>query len=120
MKIGKFLGRVLLASQFVYGGYGAAKDPGTRPDAAAKIGLPNPELMVRLNGGAMVLGGVLLALGIKPKWAAALLAGCLIPTTYAGHQFWAADNPQAVAGQKIQFCKNASMLGGLVLVLAEQ
>ena len=40
----------------------------------------------------MVLGGVLLALGIKPKLAAALLAICLIPITLVGHQFWGEEN----------------------------
>ena len=112
------LGRVLLASQFVYGGYGAAKDAGPRPKALERAGMPGGENLVRLNGAAMVLGGVALALGIKPRAAAIGLAASLIPTTVVGHGFWRETEPPARAGQTIQLMKNTSMLGGLVLELA--
>jgi uncharacterized membrane protein YphA (DoxX/SURF4 family) len=44
-----------------------------------------------------------------------VLATTLIPTTLAGHAFWAEEDPQARAQQRIQFLKNASMFGGLLL-----
>jgi uncharacterized membrane protein YphA (DoxX/SURF4 family) len=76
--------------------------------------------MVKLNGTLMVIGGILLALGIKPKHAALLLSACLIATTYAGHQFWDQETEQATDQQLTQFLKNAAMLGGLIFVLAEE
>jgi uncharacterized membrane protein YphA (DoxX/SURF4 family) len=112
------VGRSLLSVQFIYGGLGAAKEPGRRVSSVEGIGLPQPELLVRLNGGAMVVGGIALALGIKPRWAASVLAALLVPTTYAGHRFWALDPGPDRAQQTIQFCKNATMLGGLVVVAA--
>ena len=112
------VGRALLSVQFIYGGYGAAKEPGGRVHAAEGIGLPQAELLVRLNGSAMVLGGIALALGIKPRWAASVLAACLLPTTYVGHQFWKLEPGPDRMQQTIQFAKNATMLGGLVLVVA--
>jgi uncharacterized membrane protein YphA (DoxX/SURF4 family) len=87
---------------------------------AASIGMPNPELMVKVNGGMMVIGGIMLALGIKPRLASLILIGCLIPTTYAGHQFWNQETKQASDQQLTQFLKNVAMLGGLVSVLAEE
>jgi uncharacterized membrane protein YphA (DoxX/SURF4 family) len=112
------LGRALLSVQFITGGWAAAREPGRRVVSVERIGLPEPELLVRVNGGAMVLGGIALALGFKPRWAAALLAALLVPTTYAGHRFWTMDPGPERAQQTIQFCKNATMLGGLVVVTA--
>lgn len=114
------LGRVLLASQFIYGGYGAATDPGQRPKALEKAGMPGGETLVRLNGGLMVLGGVAFALGIKPRAAALGLAASLIPTTVVGHAFWREPDSKLRTGQTIQFMKNASMLGGLLIEAARR
>ena len=120
MKAGRVLGRVFLSGEFIYGGYHAAKEPGGRVQMAEKIGIPNAELMVKVDGTLMVIGGILLALGIKPKLAAVILAACLIPTTYAGHRFWDEESKQASNQQLTQFMKNLAMLGGLVIVLAEE
>ena len=112
------VGRGLLAPMFIINGAKAAMEPGKRVAVTENAGLPEPELLVRLNGAAMAVGGVALALGIKPRWASVLLAGCLVPTTAVGHAFWSADDPATREAQKIQFAKNVAMLGGLVLVHA--
>lgn len=119
MRLLTLAGRPLLASTFITGGLAAARAPGGRTDAAAKLGLPQPELMVRLNGAAMLLGGAALAVGYKPRRAALLLAGTLLPTTYAGHAFWAQEDPAEKVGSQIHFFKNASMLGGLLAVAGD-
>ena len=41
----------------------------------------------------------------------------LVPTTAAAHRYWTIDDPAARAQQKIHFWKNASLLGGLLLVV---
>jgi putative oxidoreductase len=120
MNVGKALGRILLAGQFIHGGYHAAKEPGGRVEMAEKVGVPNAELMVKVDGTLMTIAGVMLALGIKEKLAAVVLAACLIPTTYAGHRFWDEETKQGSGLQLTQFLKNAAMLGGLVAVLAEE
>jgi len=61
----------------------------------------------------------LLALGIKEKHAALLLAACLIPTTYVGHNFWDQESDQARDQQLTQFMKNVAMLGGLLSIVAD-
>jgi uncharacterized membrane protein YphA (DoxX/SURF4 family) len=81
-------GRLLLSGIFVHGGWNAFKDPGKRPLQAARLGLPEPELLVRANGAAMAAGGAALALGIMPRATAAGLIASLVPTTLAGHRFW--------------------------------
>ena len=114
----RFVGRVFLGSSFVILGWQTAQEPGGRVNAAAELGLPEPELMVRLNGWAMVAGGFALALGILQRLSALILIGSLAPTTFAGHPFWQETDPQKRQGQEIHFLKNLSMIGGLILVLA--
>ncbi|MFO7719991.1 MAG: DoxX family protein [Gillisia sp.] len=41
----------------------------------------DPTLMIILSGIAMLIGGIGLMVGYKTKWAAILLAACLIPIT---------------------------------------
>jgi uncharacterized membrane protein YphA (DoxX/SURF4 family) len=111
-------GRLLLALPFIILGWDAAREPGPRVGKAADIGMPQPEMAVRANGITMVAAGVALALGRLPRWAAAMLALVLVPTTIAGHAFWKETDPQQRKGQLIHFLKNVSMIGGLLVVLA--
>ena len=46
---------------------------------------------------------------------AATLASSLVPTTLAGHPFWQETDPAVRSAQRVQFLKNASILGGLIL-----
>ena len=80
------------------------------------LGLPDDtKLLVRLNGGVQIGAGILMAMGVLPRPMAASLAASLVPTTLAGHPFWQESDPAARSAQRIQFLKNASILGGLVL-----
>ena len=115
----KTLGRLLLGSMFIFGGAHAFAEPGGRVTKVEAAGIPQPRQATILNGAIMMVAGTALAAGLLPKFAAALLVGTLIPTTYVGHAYWNEENPSARANQQTQFLKNASMLGGLLLVLSE-
>ena len=59
------------------------------------------------------------------RWAA--LSGCppwswpaLIPTTLAGHSYWAIEDPAARKIQRIQFHKNLAMIGGLLFAVLDE
>jgi uncharacterized membrane protein YphA (DoxX/SURF4 family) len=43
----------------------------------------------------------------------------LVPTTLAGHRFWEESDEKARSMQRIQFFKNLSMLGGLLLAAVD-
>lgn len=111
-------GRAAMAGIFIKAGWEALKEPGGRSAKAEALGLPEPELMVRANGGAMLLGGAALATGVLSRPAAVGLVASLIPTTVAGHAFWNEDDPTARATQRIQFLKNLGLMGGLMIYLA--
>jgi putative oxidoreductase len=120
MPITRSVARLLLAAPFVVLGSEAAAQPGGRVDLAAALGVPNPEAAVRFNGVAMAAGGVALGLGILPRTAAAGLAASLVPTTLAGHAYWKHDDAASRKQNRIQFLKNAGLLGGLVAVATDR
>jgi uncharacterized membrane protein YphA (DoxX/SURF4 family) len=118
----------MLASMFVMGGADSLINPESKvaraervgPKVAASLGLPeDPETLVKINGGVQLAAGALLAAGKLPRVAAVALAASLVPTTLAGHRFWEESDERARATQRIQFFKNLSMLGGLILAAAD-
>jgi putative oxidoreductase len=115
MRCLRFVARLAFAWIFVRSGYDVMTNPGRRTELVAKtLPVPEPELLVRINGGLMVAGGTALALGLKPRLAALELAATLVPTTYVGHQFWKQSDPAARRMQKVHFDKNVSLIGGLL------
>jgi putative oxidoreductase len=113
------LGRIGLASIFIQSGIETATNPGGRPAKLEAFGLPQPELLVRLNGGGMAVAGTALALGIKPRLSGLALLALLIPTTVVGHPFWNEEGP-ARRQQEVHFLKNVSMAGGLLALIASE
>lgn len=118
--------RPMLASMFIVGGVDALSDPAARSPKARTVTEPlaesvpalqgvDPEVLVRVNAAAQVVGGLLLAIGRLPRLASTILAATLGPTTLAGHRFWEESDPGARANQRIHFLKNVSMLGGLLI-----
>ena len=118
MRVVNRLARVLLAAPFVLLGYEAAAQPGGRAAMADRIGVPEAETAVRVNGVAMVVGGIAMATGVLPRAAALGLAASLVPTTAAGHSFWLQEDADARKANRIHFLKNGGLIGGLLLVAA--
>ncbi|MEM9218727.1 MAG: DoxX family protein [Cyanobacteria bacterium P01_F01_bin.150] len=83
---------------------------GTR-EMIANAGIPLAALVVIFTIVFQIFGGISLVLGYKAKIGAILLLVFLIPTTLVFH------NPIANPTQMIQFMKNLSMIGGLLMVL---
>lgn len=133
MTLSRLLARPMLSSIFVVGSINALKnsedhakaaEPVTGPmvKAAQKAGVPiqhDPQMLVRVNAGLQLLGAVGLITGKFPRVSAALLAGTVVPTTLAGHRFWEESDPGAKKMQQIQFFKNLSILGGLIIAAGD-
>jgi putative oxidoreductase len=115
--------RILTGSMYALLGFDAARAPGPRVDMAAPLldsvrqVVPLPvgnETAVRANGALQAAAGTLLALGVAPRLSAVALVGSMVPTTFAGHQFWTIEDPAARNAQRTQFLKNMSLIGGLL------
>lgn len=121
--------RVLTGSTYVLLGADALRTPGARVDQAAPmlgairniVPLPGDDgLIVRGNAAVQVLAGTVLALGKAQRLSALTLAGSLVPTTAAGHAFWAIEDPAARKVQRVQFHKNMAMIGGLLFAVLDR
>jgi putative oxidoreductase len=77
------------------------------------------ETLVRLNGAAQVVAGLLLATGRLTRPAAAVLASTLVPTTLAAHPFWTVKDPLERRHQETHFMKNLGLFGGLLLAASD-
>jgi putative oxidoreductase len=135
MTLIRLLARPMLASMFVIGGIDSVANPSGKVPKAQKVTdqvptlvgkiapeLPvptDPETLVRINGGVQVAAGLALATGRFPRLSALALAASLIPTTFAGHDFWREKDETARKAQRIHFFKNVSMLGGLLIAGAD-
>ena len=121
--------RPLLASIFVTGGLDVLRNPRPRAEIAGptldRIRQVFPVLpaddttLVQANAAVQVGAGALFALGRFRRLSALALAASLLPTTVAGHAFWTKDDPAQRAQQRVQLTKNAAILGGLLLAMAE-
>jgi uncharacterized membrane protein YphA (DoxX/SURF4 family) len=73
-----------------------------------------------LLGGAIfcqLIGGLSILLGIRVRMGAFLLILFIVPVTVLFHHFWLMQEPDRQA-EMIEFMKNISILGGLLLLLA--
>ena len=121
--------RVLTGSTYVLLGFDALRAPGGRVDQAAPVlaairrAVPLPEddeLVVRGNAAVQVVCGAMLATGRAPRLAALALAASLVPTTLAGHSYWALEDEATRKMQRIQFHKNMAMIGGLLFAALDE
>lgn len=78
-----------------------------------------PKTLVQLNGAVQLGAGLLLATGVAPRPAAAVLAGTLLPATVVNHPFWKMNHPAERREAQIHFAKNLGLLGGLFLAAVD-
>lgn len=109
------LGEVLLSLIFIVGGGSTLLVPGPRAMQIKRLHIPLAPVAVRINGLAMVVAGLFLAVGFWAQIAAWVLIALLIPTTIFGHAFWLESGPRRLE-QLTHLLKNLGLLGGLLLV----
>ncbi len=120
--------RPMLATTFVAGGIDSLRDPASKVPMAEGFTpqlqrIPalsdyDTETLVRINGAVQAGAGTLFAMGRLPRLSAVALAASLVPTTAAAHRFWEMEGQQR-SQQQVQFFKNLSILGGLLLATTD-
>jgi uncharacterized membrane protein YphA (DoxX/SURF4 family) len=125
MSLARRAARAALAASFISGGIDQIRNPQPKVGPASPIAkpiadrvpqLPNdPESLVKLDGAIKVVGGLGMIFGPFARPAALLLAGSLIPTTLAGHRFWETTDPEQKVSDRVEFFKNVSLVGGLLV-----
>ncbi len=105
-------GRILIAILFIPAGWGKISGFAGTAGYIASKGLPLPEVGAAIAIVVELIGGLMLLVGFKTRWAAAALFLFLIPTLVFFHPFWA-DPSQATS-----FWKNVGIMGGLLYAWA--
>ena len=111
------LGRILLSVLYVDAGFGKITGFAGAVGYIRSAGWPMPEVA---TVGAIVVelvGGLMLAAGYKARWVALALAAFTIAAAFGFHAFWEFPAAQQRM-QYIQFWKNVSIAGGMLMVFA--
>ena len=109
------LARVLLMILFVIFGWSKLTEfPGTATYMAS-TGLPLPTLSAAIAVIMEFVVGVAIVIGFYTRPLALVLGFYTLAAAVIGHQFWNMDDPERI-GAMINFYKNVSIAGGLLLL----
>ncbi|MEZ6127212.1 MAG: DoxX family protein [Planctomycetaceae bacterium] len=110
------LGRLLLSTIFLMSAVNKVMNWNQTDERMSSQGMPLVSLLLV---GAILFefcGGLSVLLGWRARFGAGLLVVFLIPTTLIFHDFWTFEGQERQM-QMINFMKNTSILGGLLLVI---
>lgn len=80
-------------------------------------GTPRYLALAYFVGAVEAIGGVMVLVGLKARWAALVLIVYVACTIFYVHNFWTMEAPLA-AEHRMLALMNLSLLGGLLLVVA--
>jgi putative oxidoreductase len=109
------LGRAIFGGYFLYNGINHFLHREEMSGYAQAKGIPAADLAVQSTGVLMILGGLSLLTGYKPKLGAALIGTFLAGVTPSMHAFWKDESPQERQMDMIHFLKNIALAGGALI-----
>ena len=112
------LGRLLLGGYFLHAGYSHFRHRKMMAGYAVSKGVPLAMPAILGTGALLVLGGLSLLTGYLPIIGLALLAVFLVGVTPKMHDFWSVKEPMARMGERVNFLKNAALLGAVLMLAA--
>jgi len=110
-------GRILLSAIFIVSGFAKLTDPAGAQGYMNMNGIPHADILVYVAGVAELAGGVALLFGFLARVAAIGLVMLLAIINLTMHAFWNLEGADAKT-QMVQFMKNLSIMGGLLMVVA--
>ena len=111
------IGRLLLGGMYLGSGIANLIELDRKADYAASTGVLAPAVLVTLASLLLVVGGISIATGLRPRLGVAAIALFLIPVTLIMHNFWALDGMQRMS-ELHSFQSNLGLLGGALMLLA--
>jgi putative oxidoreductase len=111
------VGRILLALIFITSGFSKITGFDGTVGYIASKGLPLPQIGAIVAIVVELGGGLMLAIGFKARWAALALAIFTLAAAILFHDYWAVEAAQKMA-QQVNFWKNISITGGMLLAFA--
>jgi putative oxidoreductase len=109
--------RLLLALIFVISGFMKLTSIAGFTGYLTRLGVPEPQIMAYVAAVVELVGGLMVLIGFKARWAALVLCVFTGITLYLGHKFWAAP-PEQYMNQFNHALKNLAIMGGFLLLFA--
>lgn len=117
-KVALLTGRLIFGGFCLYNGVHHFTDREMLAGYAKSKGVPAAEVAVLGSGAMLVLGGLSLLSGVKPKAGASLIAGFLAGVTPQMHDFWNVEDPNQRMPEMINFMKNVALIGAAAFAAA--
>lgn len=112
------IGRLLLGAYFLHAGYTHFRNAKTMAGYAQSKNVPAPMAAILGTGALLALGGFSVLTGLFPLVGLGLLAVFLIGVTPKMHDFWNVDEPTQRMAERVNFLKNAALLGAVLALAA--
>jgi putative oxidoreductase len=108
-------GRILMSVLFLISGFFKIGGYSQMVAYSSSKGLPMASVAIACAAVIELAGGLAIIAGFQTKIAAWLLFLYLIPVTFLFHNFWAMQGVEQQQNM-IDFLKNVSIMGGLVIL----
>ena len=109
------LGRAIFGGYFLYNGINHFVQRRNLANYAGMKGVPKPDLAVEVSGAMMLVGGISLLTGYRPKIGSALITAFLAGVSPQMHAFWKEEDPQRRQGEMVNFMKNVALVGAALI-----
>jgi putative oxidoreductase len=106
------LGRLFLSALFIWAGIGKLMDPAGTAGYFAHVNIPAPAVLVWIVLLVEIIGGLMVLVGFKARWAALVLAIFCVITGFGVHL------PVGDLPNMTHFYKNIAIAGGLLYVFS--
>ncbi len=111
-------GRIILGAYFLNAGFAHFRNRTMMAGYAASKKVPFPMLSILGTGVLLTVGGLSLITGLYPYVGLAAVALFLVGVTPMMHNFWSIQDPMTRMGERINFLKNAALLGAVLAITA--
>jgi uncharacterized membrane protein YphA (DoxX/SURF4 family) len=118
MQYAFLLGRIIFSLFFLQSAFNHFKNADAMAGYAAAKKVPAPKLAIIGSGVLLLIGGVSTLLGIYPCIGIAALVLFLLPVSFTMHNYWAAADPMQKMNDRVNFWKNMTLIGALLMFLA--
>lgn len=116
MAIVFLIGRVIFSLFWLKSAYRHLTHASALAGYAGSKKIPAPKLAVIISGILLLVGGLSMLLGYWPHIGLIAIAIFLICVTPTMHAFWKEQDPNMRMADNIQFWKNVTLLGAVLMM----
>lgn len=118
MEVVEIIGKILFSLLFINSGINHLINSSALADYARIKRLPFPKLNVILSGLVIIVAPILFIFNIIPLISLWVLAVFLLIAAFMFHDFWMFDDEETKVREQIQFSKDISLLGAVLVIIS--